>query len=592
MFGERYQAQTRDSVRVAEEKPPVAPRGHAGSQVRVAQLLIFVQLVSHLASRHCSNLQALAPAAFRHYRCRVSSRFIPSLPNDTEPIGFSGHRCKWETDMVKRRWELGPVLALSLLLPACGSDESSPTVEPAGIRINPVSVSLQQRQSVQLTAKAVDAQGVELDGYSFTFTSDDPALVSVTSAGLVTSAGPAGSTVVRVTSGALGATVAVTIEQTPTTLQSPSPVAVRAGASHQLVTTVLDAVDVPIPGAQVVYSSAASEISIAPGGLVTALGPTGTFDVLAAVGPLETQIRVVVPTHPAGVITVTEPLSLSPWGVAISSHGLAYVTQPATGAPALKRVALPTGAITAGPTGTMGGLPLAVAFSSDGIFAYVPGLSPGALAIIDSRINQAVAWVGLSDNLYAVLVSADDRRVYVTADNDLMYVIDVATGNTVTAVDLHAVSNQLILHPTLPHILASSFNGAKVLEIDALTNSILRTLPVGGQPQGLAASPDGSELYVADELGRLLVWDLPGNTLKQEITVPAGAYGLALTPDATQIYVTIAGGPDGVVQVYDRVSRALVGTIPTGGSPRRIAFDISGQTAIITNDGGAVHIVQ
>jgi DNA-binding beta-propeller fold protein YncE len=495
--------------------------------------------------------------------------------------------------MALRCRELGPLLTLSLLLAGCGSDGSAPTpAEPAGIQIVPTSASLQQRQSAQLTARVLDAQGAEVTGQSFAFTSEDTSLALVSSAGLVTSVGPAGSTVVRVTSGGLSATMAVDIAQTPTVLQARTPVAILAGTSRQLTTTVLDAIGVPIPDAQVVYSSSAPEVSIAPEGLVTALGPTGIFAVRAAIGVLQDEIQVVVPTHPAGVVAATEPLSPSPWGVAISSRGLAYITQPATGAPALKRVALPTGAITAGATGTFGGLPLAVAFSSDGLFAYVPALSPGSLSIVDT-LNQVVGSVGgLSGNLYGVLVSQDDSRVYVTGDDDLMYVIDAATRSVVTTVDLHAVSNQLILHPTLPRILASSFNGAKVLEIDAGSHAVLRTLGIGGQPQGLAVAPDGSELYVADELGRLVVWDLSGNTLIQEIPVPAGAFGLALTPDAAQIYVTIAGGPNGVVLVYDRTSRTLVRTIPTGGSPRRIAFDMSGQTAIITNDGSAVHVIK
>ncbi len=60
----------------------------------------------------------------------------------------------------------------------------------------------------------------------------------------------------------------------------------------------------------------------------------------------------VVPTHPAGVIVATEPLSPSPWGVAISSQGLAFVTQPAMGAPALKRITLPAVTLTEGPMGS------------------------------------------------------------------------------------------------------------------------------------------------------------------------------------------------------------------------------------------------
>ena len=258
----------------------------------------------------------------------------------------------------------------------------------------------------------------------------------------------------------------------------------------------------------------------------------------------------------------------------------------------LVRFNLPSFAAISGPVGNVGGMPLAVAFSSNGAVAYVPALSPGTLSIVDVGLNQTVGSIGgLLGDLSAALVSANDDQVYVTSDNDLMYVIDVPTQTISRTIDLHAVSNMLVQHPTLSHILASSFNGAKVLEVDEATQSVVRTLPVGGQPQGLAISPDGSELYVADELGRLVIWDLNTNTLKQEIVVPPGAFGLSLTPDGVQIYLTIVGNPQGTVLVYDRVSRSLVNTIITGPFPRRIAFDIAGTTAVITSAGTQVHFV-
>jgi len=131
-----------------------------------------------------------------------------------------------------------------------------------------------------------------------------------------------------------------------------------------------------------------------------------------------------------------------------------------------------------------------------------------------------------------------------------------------------------------------------VLEIDEDTHEVLRRLPVGGRPQGLAVSPDGTELYIADELGHLVVWDLPANTLKQEVSAPPGAFGLALTPDAAQIYITVAGGTDGVVAVYDRASRALVRTIATVARPGGSRFDITGETAIVTNEASEVQIIK
>lgn len=47
-------------------------------------------------------------------------------------------------------------------------------------------------------------------------------------------------------------------------------------------------------------------------------------------------------------------------------------------------------------------------------------------------------------------------------------------------------------------LYASNFSGNSVAVIDMQTLKLLRTVPVGIQPEGLAVSPDGSRVYVAD----------------------------------------------------------------------------------------------
>jgi len=46
------------------------------------------------------------------------------------------------------------------------------------------------------------------------------------------------------------------------------------------------------------------------------------------------------------------------------------------------------------------------------------------------------------------------------------------------------------------------------------------------------------------------------------------------------------------VFVFDRVTRALLGTVATGGSPRYIAFDAAGTTGVIPNEFGWVDFVR
>jgi YVTN family beta-propeller protein len=110
-----------------------------------------------------------------------------------------------------------------------------------------------------------------------------------------------------------------------------------------------------------------------------------------------------------------------------------------------------------------------------------------------------------------------------------------------------------------------------------------------GSLQETAASLDGTELYVAMEGGDLIVWDLTTNQLKQTVG-EAGGFGLGLSPDGKFLYV--ADPFSGTVKLVDRVSRIVLRTIPTGGSPRRVAFDPATGIALVTNEGGWVDFVK
>jgi YVTN family beta-propeller protein len=70
------------------------------------------------------------------------------------------------------------------------------------------------------------------------------------------------------------------------------------------------------------------------------------------------------------------------------------------------------------------------------------------------------------------------------------------------------------------------------------------------------------------------------------IALGGGGFGVALSPDNVQLYVTFPASH--VVKVIDRATRAIVKTIQTNGTPRRLAFSVAGETAVIANEAGWV----
>src|SRR5262249_21202523 len=108
----------------------------------------------------------------------------------------------------------------------------------------------------------------------------------------------------------------------------------------------------------------------------------------------------------------------------------------------------------------VGKRPRSVAFSPDGSVAYVPGEFDSTVTVIDTTSYGVLGVIHLGDAALRpmdAVVSGDNRFLYLT------------TGR-----------------------------GQKLLAVDTASRRVIRTLAVGARPWGLAQSPDGKRLFVAN----------------------------------------------------------------------------------------------
>ena len=106
-------------------------------------------------------------------------------------------------------------------------------------------------------------------------------------------------------------------------------------------------------------------------------------------------------------------------------------------------------------------------------------------------------------------------------------------------------------------------------------------------PQRIAVSPDGSELYVANEINGLDIINLDTDVISH-VALNGTAIGLALTPSGDYVYVALANG--GVVKVVDVGAREVYKTINTGGDPRNIAIAADG-TVVVADQTGYLRFI-
>ncbi|MFL5607047.1 MAG: hypothetical protein ACJ8AD_11420 [Gemmatimonadaceae bacterium] len=299
--------------------------------------------------------------------------------------------------------------------------------------------------------------------------------------------------------------------------------------------------------------------------------------------------EVTVPPTPVGEVRESIPLQYRPYGLAVAGSS-AFVTQ--LDAATVTRVELSEPASVRSPV-TVGSIPTGVAVTRDGGQMLVANQGDASVALIDVATGSQTVF-RTQGSPFRVIVSGDGRRGYATTSVGEIVSIDLIAHRVLGTLSTGKPANGLALGPDGNRLYVSSTSGG-IAVVDLASFTIASELNVPGQLQEVVVAPDGSELYVADEGGRLVIVRLAGFGVTS-VQMP-GAFGMALSLDATQLWITQPYV--GTITMVDRVTHAVIKTITVGtgvgtvgfGVPRRIAFT-SGGLAVVTDEGGKVHVIR
>jgi DNA-binding beta-propeller fold protein YncE len=377
--------------------------------------------------------------------------------------------------------------------------------------------------------------------------------------------------------------------------------------SRQLSAAVLDESGAPVPRATVSF------VSSDPGS--ASVGSEGLVSYVAA-GAAEIRVSsedlvAVVPYsgirsgHPLGTTTRSShlpghPEGSAPFGAAVDGEGRVLISQAGSG-----RVASDFYPATGFALRDLGGSPTAIALLGGGTALVTPtGPDGTAASVIEVSSDRVLAQVPLGVPAFSAVTTPDSQTAYLGTNDGRVLEFDVATSSVTASIDLDIPKsrlNHLALNAAGTLLYASSFTTGVISEIDLAAKSVARLIIVGGEPQGIALSLDGTKLYVADEAGtgHINIYDLVAKV--HETSIPSGAtssrggpFGLAMSPDGATVYVGVitTEGP-GLIHVIDAATGRIERTINSCGKvPRRIAFGFSGGLAVIADEAGCANFVQ
>jgi YVTN family beta-propeller protein len=229
-------------------------------------------------------------------------------------------------------------------------------------------------------------------------------------------------------------------------------------------------------------------------------------------------------------------------------------------------------------------------------FGYVANLDDNTVSVIDTARNAVVATIPVGGFPDGVAATPDGTRAYVTNgfDNNVS-VIDTASNTVVATIPVGAAPDAIAITPDGTNSceqddrrhqpLAYLTNAADdtVSVIDTASNTVVATIPVGQDPNGVAITSDGKQVYVTNQLDdSVSVIDIASNTVVATIPGFVIPVGVAVTPNGThpserdnrrhQPLAYVTNLVDNTVSVIDTASNKVVATIHVGAAPFAVVF--------------------
>jgi len=171
-------------------------------------------------------------------------------------------------------------------------------------------------------------------------------------------------------------------------------------------------------------------------------------------------------------------------------------------------------------------------------------------------------------------------------------VINATTNAVVKTIPVGTAPYGIVINQagTLAYVTNTGSNNVSV--ISTSTNAVTATIPVSSGPMDITLGPNGTTAYVScGTANQVAVINTAKKTITTNITV-TNPVGLAVTPDGAFLYVVSSSA--GKVIVISTLTNTVFTTISLGtGTPIGIAISPDGSTAYVTNStANTVSVIQ
>ncbi|MDD3175695.1 MAG: right-handed parallel beta-helix repeat-containing protein, partial [Candidatus Nanoarchaeia archaeon] len=286
-----------------------------------------------------------------------------------------------------------------------------------------------------------------------------------------------------------------------------------------------------------------------------------------------------------------------PVDIVINPAGtVAYVSNYTAGTVSV--IDLSTNTVT--DTITVGSNPTGLAITPDGSKLYVAKEAAAAVAVITTSNNTITSTIPVTSYPQGMAVTPDGSKLYVcnrgsSYNNTTLSVITVSTGVVAGTITVGAGPTDVKVSYDGSKAYAVNAGSGTISVIDVAAGTVSATISnVGDRPYKLALQPGGTKAYVTcigstGSGSTVTLISTANNTVTKTINNFSTPTGIAATPDGSRVYVTNNATHN--ISVISTNTDEVTSIVPGGAGTGDTYVSVSGPKGVAVGSNNKLYVV-
>ncbi len=221
-----------------------------------------------------------------------------------------------------------------------------------------------------------------------------------------------------------------------------------------------------------------------------------------------------------------------------------------------------------------------------------PDSAAKSITVIDAETNTVEKTIPLGDSErpHGIITMPQENTVGVVTDvGNHLSVVNIATEEVVKQITTHQdFSHLLVHHPFKPLVYVSNINSGSVSVINVHLNEVIMVIPCSDRAEGIAITPDGSELWVTN-IDDNFISIIDTETYETTSRLDTGNQPLRIKFSMDGRQCLVSNAADGTISIYDTETKKHIANVQIPGKKNifeKVLYSIPRPVGILMHPNG------